>query len=338
MRITITAAKFNYPEGTTDNTRMSYWTLDNFVSTERYCSINALYAFNSGYSGNGMNFTLETANLNNPTTWTTITTSIMNGGSGTSFVLLPNATAITFGGYGTSQSRNNWFWRFTFFTRQDTSSTVTSGVSSIVGVGPNTWSSSDDMLRFNHLYGWDINKNATFPANLTVKGDLKVTGNIIPNNYELIETITLTDDTAAAVTRTAEPNGTAYNFSKAIIICSAMLANGVSGRYGLYVNSDINHPYGITDLVAGGTKMSVCEAEIRNGYVFCKTYTISDKKNYSADVEYIPIANTFNGQAAIGLDTVALKQADSITSLRIAQFNTRPFASGTVFKIYAVRI
>ena len=35
-------------------------------------------------------------------------------------------------------------------------------------------------------------------------------------NYELIETITVSDDTTAAIERTAEPDGTAYNFKKII--------------------------------------------------------------------------------------------------------------------------
>lgn len=155
-------------------------------------------------------------------------------------------------------------------------------------------------------------------------------------NYELIETITLTEDTAAAVTRTAEPNGTAYNFSKAIIICSAMLANGVAGSYGVYINSDSKHIHMITNIQASKTKISVYEVEIRNGCVFGKSYSLADTANYHNNVEYIPTANTFSGDAGIG--TITLQQADSINSMRISQFNSYPFASGTVFKIYAVRI
>ena len=78
----------------------------------------------------------------------------------------------TFGG-GTTQTTNSWNWRFTFFTRPVTtggnlaSSTGQQSISRIFGYGASGHTNPNNLVLHDHLYSWDTNQNAIFPASIT---------------------------------------------------------------------------------------------------------------------------------------------------------------------------
>lgn len=103
--------------------------------------------------------------------WKTFGTYAVAGWSGWNDIPL---ILSTFGG-GTTQTNNNWYLRFTFkvtSTRTDNYK----GYSGIYGLrlfGTNDWGSASNnygkgpMSSTGHLYAYDANANATFPANVT---------------------------------------------------------------------------------------------------------------------------------------------------------------------------
>lgn len=115
----------------------------------------------SGTAGNRV--MVERANTGSETNFTsTIGTYDINGQSG--WNSLPLAIGA-FGG-GPSQTSNCGALRFTFsFT--DTYSNGRPGVLGMMFLGTTYWSTPSDMARTGHLYSWDVNQNATFPAGIT---------------------------------------------------------------------------------------------------------------------------------------------------------------------------
>lgn len=115
--------------------------------------------------------------------WKTFGTYAVAGWSGWNDIPL---ILGTFGG-GTSQTSNNWYLRFTFkvtSTRTDNYK----GYSGIYGLrlfGTNNWGSASSnygkgpMSSTGHLYSFDANANAVFPAKVTASGGFRgdVTGN-----------------------------------------------------------------------------------------------------------------------------------------------------------------
>lgn len=103
--------------------------------------------------------------------WKTFGTYAVAGWSGWNDIPL---ILGTFGG-GTNQTGNNWYLRFTFkvtSTRTDNYK----GYSGIYGLrlfGTNNWGSASNnygkgpISATGHLYSYDVNANATFPANVT---------------------------------------------------------------------------------------------------------------------------------------------------------------------------
>ena len=172
------------PAGTFDSTK---WSLratptgyTGTVTQERYATISDLYFWVSQSNGNlGIGVKLEVAKGNAPDTWVKVIDSddtpfAMTGWSGGNTL---SFSARVFGGSG-AQITNYWNYRLTFFTRSNTgSTTIASGITArpliqeIRGFGNNFYSSINVNTHYqanDHLYKWDYEKNATFPAKLTV--------------------------------------------------------------------------------------------------------------------------------------------------------------------------
>jgi hypothetical protein len=124
-----------------------------------------------------MSLKIEKATGANPNNWVQIhnlTTSdkTLRGWSGGN--VINNLGSTTFGG-NSSQVNQYWNYRFTFFTTsvtdngdlstQDTTSQQ--AVYRIYGYGPSIWNSPNNLASIDHLYNWDVNQNAIFPAAVT---------------------------------------------------------------------------------------------------------------------------------------------------------------------------
>lgn len=172
LRITFTSMKYNVPEGTAETGKYAYWNSTYVASTERYGSLQALYIFvDSG--AHGFSCKCERAAGNAPNTWTTVFNKdsqgdYLTGWSGGNYIAFGDTT---FGG-GTNQASQPWNWRLTFFLRGTGSNgafnqnylTQNTSVMRIAGYGANIWGVPNNLAGIGHLYTWDNDKNAIFPA------------------------------------------------------------------------------------------------------------------------------------------------------------------------------
>ena len=111
----------------------------------------------------GAYVTIEKSLIENPLAFTTIDTYNIGGWSGWNSIPLWCA----FGGYATSIS-NVRKLRLTFgITELDDRYTNLLHIADIVGIGDTYWMTPSDMAKTGHLYSYDYEKNAIFPA--TVK-------------------------------------------------------------------------------------------------------------------------------------------------------------------------
>ena len=181
LRVTITAMRYNVPSGTAETAKYNYWNSTYVDSTERYCSIDKFW-FWIGANGDRERITVESATGANPNNWRTKfnTDFGASGWSGSDWV---KTSYGSFGG-GTNQTGNEWNWRITFFSRMaDGASAFTQtskqAICQIMAYGENVWTSSNNLMKTDRLYAYDVNQNATFPAKVTAttfSGSATLTG------------------------------------------------------------------------------------------------------------------------------------------------------------------
>lgn len=194
LRITITGMRYNVPENTAETDKYQYWNSGYVASQERYVALNSFYFWVSSVS-DGISLKIESAKGSSSNTWTTrfdsssLTPSIaLTGWSGGNSVNI-NTSGITFGG-GTTQTGNEWNWRFTFFTVGSTGGTTLStssntskqSIAEISGYGLSNWGNPNSLMNIDHMYTWDVNKNVTFPANLSAT-NLTATTNVNASKF-----------------------------------------------------------------------------------------------------------------------------------------------------------
>lgn len=170
LRITITGMKFNVPGGTAETNKFSYWTVANYLSSERYCRLDDAWFWVSAISDK-IYTKVEYSLGSSPNSWTLEREGYFTGWSGGNYISL---TSIAFGGYS-GQTSNPWFRRFTFRTATsandfDNAKLATTYTTSIQGVyhikatGKEVWVTPNNLMYNDHLYSWDYQQNATFPA------------------------------------------------------------------------------------------------------------------------------------------------------------------------------
>lgn len=173
LRITITGMKYNVPAGTPETKKYDYWNSNYVTATERYFSAEDAWLWVSS-GPDRIYCKVERATGANPNNWVTVREAFLYGWAGGNYIKLDGAT---FGG-GTSQTGNYWNWRFTFrtattandFDNSKLNQTYITSAQAIYHIkisGRNVWNSSNNLMYHDHLYTWDENKNAIFPANVT---------------------------------------------------------------------------------------------------------------------------------------------------------------------------
>lgn len=118
-------------------------------------------------SSGGMNVLIEYrtgTNYQNNGSWSTFGTYSLSGWSGWNDIPLILGTL----GGGTTQTGNNWQLRLTFImTSVNSSYPTTAHVNSIRLFGENGWQTTSNLGNTGHLYSYDVNQNAYFPAQIT---------------------------------------------------------------------------------------------------------------------------------------------------------------------------
>ena len=174
LRITFTAMKYNVPAGTAETAKYNYWNSTYVISGERYCNLTEFYFWVSSIN-DGIKIIAERATGADSTTWQQIFNNDEWAATGWSAGDYIRFTEGSFGG-GRTQTDRYWNYRLTFFTRDKygtTSSfatTYTTNVQSIYeirGYGDGVYTSANSYMGNDHLYSFDVNQNATFPATVT---------------------------------------------------------------------------------------------------------------------------------------------------------------------------
>lgn len=185
IRVTFTAMKYNVPSETTETNKYSYWNNEYVSAQERYSNLRELWFWISA-NNDTIQPKVYAAKGNDPNNWVTYFDKDfrMTGWSGSDWVRWNSAPA--FGG-GTSQPQNYWNWRIEFWSRYadnktDFQSTTAQVINGIFGFGDSVWGTPNGMMKDGHLYTYDANQNATFPAKVTATSfSGSLTGNVTGN-------------------------------------------------------------------------------------------------------------------------------------------------------------
>lgn len=171
VRITFTAMKYNVPSGTSETGKYNYWNSTYVSGAERYSNLRELWFWVST-NNDAMRVQVQYASGSNPNTWNTAFNDNnfrLKGWSGSDWCRW--TANPTFGG-STTQTGNYWNWRITFWSQYNEGQTAfqsntVQSIQGINGYGDNVWNMPNGMMREDHLYTWDTDMNATFPANVT---------------------------------------------------------------------------------------------------------------------------------------------------------------------------
>lgn len=143
----------------------------------RYALVDMLYCWFLE-TGVTCKCNIERSTIGAKTTFATIRSDVpVSGNSG------PNSITFAAGSFGGSadQTSNFYSYRFTFMTTA-IHPTITSvpTVTDLRLYGDRVWRIPNQMMFNGHLYSWDANQNATFPAQLNAAGGT-LTGELVPN-------------------------------------------------------------------------------------------------------------------------------------------------------------
>lgn len=160
-----------------------------------------IYYKTSGTTGNRV--MIERANIGSETNFTsTIGTYDISGWSGW------NSLPLAIGAFGGSASSQCGALRFTFsFT--NTASNARPAVLEMMFLGTTYWATPSNMAKTGHIYDWDVNQNAIFPAGITA---------------------TSFNGSASSVSHSLSINGKSYNGSTAVDVGVIGAEYGGSGK------------------------------------------------------------------------------------------------------------
>ena len=168
IRITLTAMKYNVPDGTAETEKYNYWNSTYVKSQERYFNVREWWFWLSS-NNDSIRPEIYCAKGANPNNWLTVFNEDfrMAGRSGSNYIRAGNGK--TFGG-GTNQTGNYWNWRLIFWSVPKSGSTFASATQQVIHqircYGDNVWG-GNTFAQTDHLYSWNTNKDATFPAKVT---------------------------------------------------------------------------------------------------------------------------------------------------------------------------
>ena len=147
-------------------------------------------------------------------------------------------------------------------------------------------------------------------------------------NYELIESITVSDDTTTVIERTAEPDGTAYNFKK-VIVKVAIPAQDTDGTN--YFATRINDAFFVwsQNVISKTDGYFWQQIEIENGI-----YVQKAQNPYIRHAEMTGFRSASYDSILAGIYDPALTVISEI-KMYISKDHIIP--SGTKIDIYAVR-
>ena len=284
----------------------------------------------TGYT-TGSNVTIERATFAEPDNFSIIQANVpISGWSGYNVI---NNFAVQFGGYARQSSQIQKI-RLTFGITGVNESYPKSAlqVLNIYGFGGNVWITPSNMAQTGQIYSYDETQNATFPNqvrtsavpqvenDLTNKKYVDAKIAVLTNPYELIETITLTEQTAL-LTRDKWPNGDAYNFSKVRVeVDSNTIEAGGFTVYVRYENNPVPHTWAVM-ATTGKAYFATFTGCVENGMLTETVVNAVTKRENSGGLQ----------------QTGAHTQISAIRFVRLWTTGASANNVGTKIRIYGVR-
>lgn len=128
-----------------------------------YTVLNKFVFYVNTNGSNGCYCTIEASLESTPTTWKTFANKVsIAGWSGWNVI---NTSEITT--YGNNASSQYGLIRFTFGCTSSSTTHTGLKINKILAFGGQGWTTPSTMARNGHLYGYDIYKNASFPASVS---------------------------------------------------------------------------------------------------------------------------------------------------------------------------
>lgn len=128
-----------------------------------YTVLNKFVFYVNTNGSNGCYCTIEASLESTPTTWKTFVNKVsIAGWSGWNVI---NTSEITT--YGNNASSQYGLIRFTFGCTSSSTTHTGLKINKILAFGGQGWTTPSTMARNGHLYGYDIYKNASFPASVS---------------------------------------------------------------------------------------------------------------------------------------------------------------------------
>lgn len=172
QKTALVTTSYNVPVGTAtpvtinNRTRM---TITATTSSETYIYTRPRKMLIDVNTPHGLRLLVEYKTGVSGASWQTLTDCKLSGWSGWNEIDF--SSLHTFGG-GPNQPSNNWYFRLTFYNVDKIDANYTSAKSSFGRIrlfGDTAWNIKTSMAKTGHLYSYDSNQNATFPANVTAE-------------------------------------------------------------------------------------------------------------------------------------------------------------------------
>lgn len=170
IRVTITGMRYDVPSGTAETEKYTYWNSEHVLSQERYFNVREWWFWVSA-NNDTIKPEIYCATGAKPNNWVTVFNKDfgMTGWSGSDWIRAGDGK--TFGG-GTNQTGSYWNWRLIFWSREpdgktEFQSATAQLIQQIRCYGDSVWGQSNGLMGKDHMYTWDVNKNVTFPAQVT---------------------------------------------------------------------------------------------------------------------------------------------------------------------------
>lgn len=139
-----------------------------------YTALNKIVLYVNTNGSNNCTVTLEKALQSTPTSFTSVVTDVpISGWSGWNVINISPLTT-----YGNTPGTQYGRLRFTFKANGGNTSYNGLYVQNIQGYGGMGWTTASNMAKIGHLYSYDADQNATFPAQVTA---IQFNGNLNGN-------------------------------------------------------------------------------------------------------------------------------------------------------------
>ena len=145
---------------------------------DRYATVDCVYLWVCAYN-HTMKVDIETSTIGAKTTFAALRTGVgISGWAGANFISFDRTQ---YGG-GSNQTTNRYAYRFTFYCTAIGANAGYPDVRDIRIYGPFSHTTANSMMGYDSLYSWDVDQNASFPANVSaVKFTGTFSGNITGN-------------------------------------------------------------------------------------------------------------------------------------------------------------